>query len=114
VVVRTWANVGLRRQVESGSCPLGRNDPVNHRSRGGTFRRSLAVWVGELLNSRIYLIRSRGPYRHRDYTRQPEPAQGGADSAVSADLDKELHADDEELTRTQKVRRATVASKYTE
>jgi long-chain acyl-CoA synthetase len=29
-------------------------------------------------------------------------------------FDKELHADDEELTRTQKVRRATVGEKYTE
>jgi long-chain acyl-CoA synthetase len=29
-------------------------------------------------------------------------------------FDKELHADDEELTRTQKVRRATVGVKYTE
>ena len=29
-------------------------------------------------------------------------------------FDKELHADDEELTRTQKVRRATVSVKYTE
>jgi long-chain acyl-CoA synthetase len=43
--------------------------------------------------------------------REREPSGGGADPGFAL-FDKELDADDDELTRTQKVRRTTILTKY--